>query len=77
MADAVSYFSSLFGVRTNLFFAPFAKGNADILWIIIPIYISWALAEYYQEKTGTSIGNAISNGFVGGIDRTRRLASAF
>lgn len=80
MADAVSFVSDLFGVWAGLFAAPFAKGNADILWIIVPIYISWALAEYYQEKTGTTTGNAISNGFVGlwvGIDWARRLVPSF
>ncbi len=79
MADAVSYFLGLFGVWFKLIAAPFASGNSDVLWIIIPIYASWMLAEYYQEKSGTSIGNAISNGFVGvwvGVDWARRLVAA-
>ncbi len=80
VADLLSYFSGVFFAWLNLFTAPFAKGNSDILWIIVPIYLSWLLAEYYQEKVGTSIGNAISNGFVGlwvGIDWARRLAGEF
>ncbi|MBI2085143.1 MAG: hypothetical protein HYT71_01370 [Candidatus Aenigmarchaeota archaeon] len=80
MADLLSYFSIIFFDWLNLFTAPFAKGDSDVLWIIVPIYLSWLLAEYYQEKAGTSIGNAISNGFIGlwvGIDWARRLAGEF
>lgn len=80
VVDAVTYASGVFATWLNLFTAPFAKGSSDILWIIIPIYVSWLLAEYYQEKSGTSIGNAISNGFVGlwvGVDWARKLAPGF
>ena len=46
----------------NLFSAPFI--NFDMLWIIIPVYLNWFFAEYFQEKKGTSLGNAISNGTI-------------
>lgn len=46
----------------NLFIAPYQ--NFDMLWIIIPIWISFLFTEFYQEKKGTSFGNAISNGVV-------------
>ncbi len=80
MADALSYLADIFSTWLNLFTTPFVKGNSEVLWIIVPVYISWLLAEYYQEKVGTRIGNAISNGFVGlwvGIDWARRLAGEF
>ena len=50
--------------------------NLEILWIIIPIWINWFFSEWFQEKKGTSFGNAISNGAVPlyiGIDWTRHL----
>lgn len=46
----------------RIFAAPFE--NPDMLWIIIPIWASWLFAELFQEKKGTSFGNAISNGVV-------------
>jgi hypothetical protein len=45
-----------------LFYAPLK--NLDMLWIIIPIYLSWIITEIYQEKRDTSMGNAISNGVI-------------
>ncbi len=43
-----------------LFVAPLRDFN--MLWIIIPLYLNWIFTEFYQEKKGTSFGNAISNG---------------
>lgn len=45
-----------------LFSAPFI--NLDMLWVVIPIYLGWFFAEFFQEKRGTSLGNAISNGTI-------------
>jgi len=48
--------------------------NLELLWIIVPALISWIFNEFYQEKIGTSFGNAISNGAVllwVGVDWTR------
>lgn len=53
--------------------------NVEILWIIIPIWISWFFGEFFQEKKGTSFGNAISNGVVPlfvGLDWTRYLTTS-
>ena len=47
----------------GLFAAPFL--NTEMLWIIIPVYLNWIFADFFQEKRGTSLGNAISNGVVG------------
>jgi hypothetical protein len=47
----------------------------EMLWIIVPIWLSWFFAEFFQEKTGTSMGNAISNSTVivwAAIDCTRQ-----
>ena len=45
-----------------LFGAPIKDIN--ILWIIIPIWVSWFFTEFFQEKKGTGFGNAITNGAV-------------
>jgi hypothetical protein len=52
--------------------------NLEMLWIIIPVYLSGILADYYQEKKGTSLGNVISNGFVAmwvGLDWGKQLTA--
>jgi hypothetical protein len=43
----------------TLFAAPYM--NLDMLWILVPVWISWFFAEFFQEKIGTSMGNAITN----------------
>lgn len=62
----------------GLFIAPLK--NLDMLWIIIPVWGVWLFSEFYQEKKGTSFGNAIANGatmlFVG-VDWTRHVISDF
>lgn len=45
-----------------IFISPIHK--FEILWIIVPIWLSWFFSEFFQEKKGTSFGNAISNGVV-------------
>ncbi len=58
----------------SIFISPLK--NLDMLWIIVPIWLSWFFAEFFQEKKGTSLGNAISNGGIMiwvGIDWTRYL----
>ncbi len=52
--------------------------NHETIWIIIPIWLSWFFAEFFQEKQGTSFGNAISNGVIPlwvGIDWLRLLTN--
>ncbi len=46
----------------ELVLAPFKELN--ILWIILPIYVTWIVTERYQELKKTSFGNAITNGAV-------------
>lgn len=51
--------------------------SLSTIWIIIPIWLNWFFAEFFQEKKGTSFGNAISNGAVPlwvGIDWMRQLS---
>lgn len=46
----------------RMFAAPLK--NLEMLWIIIPIWCAWIFSEFFQEKKGTSFGNAITNGAV-------------
>lgn len=58
---------------TALFVAPFK--NLDMLWLLIPIWATWFFAEFFQEKRGTSMGNAITNAVIvlwGSIDCSRQ-----
>jgi len=57
----VSAFSFLFTRWWSLIVAPIYK--PEMLWIIVPIYLNWLISEYFQEKEGTGLGNAVSNGF--------------
>lgn len=50
----------LFKVWINIFIVPFK--NPFMLWIIIPIWVTWFFTEFFQEKKGTSLGNAVTNG---------------
>lgn len=55
-----------------LFVAPFY--NFSMLWILIPLWLGWIFAEFFQEKESTSLGNAISNGVIvlwAGVDWLR------
>jgi hypothetical protein len=59
-----------------IFISPFEY--FQVLWIIVPIWISWFFTEFFQEKKGTNFGNAISNGVVPlwvALDWTRLLTS--
>ncbi|MFC1728190.1 hypothetical protein ACFLZ7_01850 [Nanoarchaeota archaeon] len=70
----ISYFLELLASWGSLFAAPFT--NPRMLWIILPIYFIWIFTEFYQEKKGTSLGNAVSNGVVVlwiGIDWVRQI----
>ena len=59
----ITQFFSLLGYWLSLFFiVPFR--NTEVLWILIPIWMNLIFTDFYQEKHGTSIGNAISNGSV-------------
>lgn len=75
----LSYFLLLLKTWGKIWIAPL--GNFEMLWILIPIYLAWIFTEIYQEKKGTSLGNAISNGIVAlwiGMDWSRitvRLAT--
>lgn len=56
----------------SIFAAPVKQ--PEMLWIIIPIWVNWFFTEFFQEKHGTSFGNAVSNGVIAmwaGIDWAR------
>ena len=62
----------------DLFAVPFR--NFDMLWITIPVILNWVFTEFYQEKHGTSLGNAISNGIVVlwvGVDWSRTVVNIY
>lgn len=69
-------FFSLFWFWLSIFAAPFQQ--FQMLWLIIPIYFAWIFTDFFQERRGTSIGNAITNGVVllwASIDWTRTLVN--
>ena len=35
-----------------------------MFWIIIPVWINWFFTEFFVEKYGTTLGNAVSNGAI-------------
>lgn len=80
-ADAFIYLWNLFVLWVNTLFVLPIK-NTDMLWILVPLWLSWFFSEFFQEKLGTSFGNAISNAVVvlwAGVDcirQTLRLISA-
>ncbi|NTV23303.1 MAG: hypothetical protein HGA85_02930 [Nanoarchaeota archaeon] len=52
--------------------------NWQMLWLLVPVWITWFFAEFFQEKTGTSLGNAITNAVVvvwGSIDCSRQTVN--
>lgn len=56
-----------------IFVVPFQ--NLDMLWILIPVWAAWFFTEFFQEKQGTKMGNAITNSVVvlwGSIDCARQ-----
>jgi len=62
----------------HIVISPFQQ--LEMLWIIIPIYINWIFTDFFQERKGTSLGNAITNGAVllwVSIDWTRRVVNSF
>jgi len=74
VAEVLSYLWGLVLGWLSLFAAPFI--NENLLWIVIPVYLSWILAEFYSEKIGgISFSGVITKGVVliwVGIDWTRK-----
>ena len=62
LINILLYIKSIFLQWLYMFIAPLE--NLNMLWILFPVLINWAVTEFYQEKKGTSIGNAITNGVV-------------
>ena len=58
-----NYVWELFRLWINaIFVLPFK--NLDMLWLLVPVWLGWFFAEFFQEKTGTSMGNAMSNSVI-------------
>lgn len=72
--EAISYFWGMFTLWLHtLFVLPFT--NTQMLWLLVPIWVAWFFTEFFQEKEGTSLGNAMSNAVIilwGSIDCTRQ-----
>ncbi|MBU0628132.1 MAG: hypothetical protein KKC75_03005 [Nanoarchaeota archaeon] len=72
--SALLYVWDLFKIWiTTIFVVPFR--NPEMLWILVPVILGWFFAEFFQEKAGTSMGNAITNSIIvvwGSIDCTRQ-----
>ena len=50
--------------------------DLEVLWILIPVWINFLFTEFFQEREGTSLGNAVTNGAIMlwvGIDWIRFL----
>jgi hypothetical protein len=62
LSTVLTFLFDIVKAEGNLFAYPFI--NLDVLWVVIPIYLGWFFAEFFQEKKGTSLGNAISNGTI-------------
>jgi len=78
IVNFLSYLFFLFLDWLFIFISPIK--NLYMLWIIVPIWINWFFTEFFQEKEGTSIGNAVTNGAVMlwvGIDLIRYLIENF
>ncbi len=61
-----------------LFVIPFR--DPEVLWILVPAWINFIFTDFFQEKKGTSMSNAITNGALMlwvGIDWLRFLTRHF
>jgi hypothetical protein len=76
IGGGVLWFWNFFLDWLYIFISPIE--NFQVLWIIIPVWISWFFGEFFQEKHGTNLGNALSNGVIPiwvAIDWTRLLSN--
>lgn len=77
--DIGLYFWELFKMWLSaLFVIPLQQ--PQLLWLLIPVWLSGGFAEFFQEKKGTSMGNAVSNATItlwGSIDWTRQTVSLY
>lgn len=72
---AFFYLWNLFTYWLSIFFV-FPLKNPEILWILIPVWINLIFTDFFQERHGASLGNAITNGAVQmwvGVDWLRYL----
>ncbi len=73
-----SGFSAVSGRFISLLTA-FTK-NWNMVFTLLPLYLGWFIADYYQERRSTDLGNAMSNGFMGlwaGVDWMRNSYIAY
>ena len=57
-----------------MFIFPFK--DLEVLWILIPVWLNLVFTDFFQERRGASLGNAVTNGIVQawvGVDWLRFL----
>ena len=62
LLSSLSYLWNLLLFWLSIFAAPFKE--PEMFWIIIPVWINWFFTEFFVEKYGTTLGNAVSNGAI-------------
>ena len=74
MVAVTAFLLEALSTGLSLFISPFI--HFEMLWVALPVLLNFLFTEYFQEKKGTSWGNAMTNGFVAfwvGMDWTRNL----
>jgi hypothetical protein len=78
LSTLAEYILTILQAWISLIVAPIKDTN--MLWVVIPIYLTWIFTEFFQEKKGTSLGNATSNSVVvlwAAIDWSRTSVNLF
>ncbi len=60
---AILFVFGLFKSWLSIFFVIPLK-DIEIFWILVPIWVNLIFTDFYQEKRGTSLGNAVTNGAI-------------
>ncbi len=75
LAVAWHYVWSLFLYWLSMMFV-FPFRDLEVLWILLPVWLNLIFTDFFQERRGASLGNAITNGIVQawvGVDWMRFL----
>ena len=72
--ESLIYIFELFKYWLEVIFVAPIK-TLDMLWLLVPIWLGWFFTEFFQEKKGTGMGNAVTNSVIviwAGIDAVRQ-----
>ena len=78
MVDVLGIIGGIFLEGLRLFASPYL--HPMMLWVVVPIMINLIATELFQERGGTGMGNAMTNGVIAiwvAIDWTRNLMLNF